>query len=153
SDESDAQVSDRPLDMAVSSFAPGAEIAKDKQIHVCVGFAAWEFRGQTPQAVDPLGTAIRIKKCDSCGAVEATSDDEGAPCAFCLPTTRSFDLYQPLGFRTDYSPRDYDDQTEWGSGSGSPELGWTADEPDPFTHERMAVTVRSRANVYTINDN
>src|SRR5262249_34372148 len=31
--------------------------------------------------------------------------------------------------------------------------GWTADEPEPFAHDRMSVTVRSRANVYTVNDN
>ena len=38
-----ASCRDRPLDMAVSSFAPGAEILRDKQIHLCVGFAAYDF--------------------------------------------------------------------------------------------------------------
>ena len=76
-DESSAQVSDRSLEFAVSSFSPGSEVARDKQVHVCAGFAAWEFRGSTPRAVDPLGTPIRIKKCDSCGAVEPSDAPTG----------------------------------------------------------------------------
>ncbi len=152
-DDASAQVSDRSLEMAVSSFSPGSEVARDKQIHVCTGFAAWEFRGRKPYTVDPLGTAIKVKRCDACGAVEATAEPADAPCTLCLGTTRVFDLYQPLGFRTDYSARDYDDQTERGASGSMPELAWAADEPQPFTYDRMSVTARHRASVFTINDN
>ena len=154
-DDASAQVSDRALEMAVSSFSPGSEIARDKQIHVCTGFAAWEFQGRRPRSVNPLGTALKVKKCDSCGAVEAgdVQANDGDPCVFCLGSTRVFDLYQPLGFRTDYSARDYDDQTERGAFGSMPELAWTPDEPEPFRYQKMSVTARDRADVFTINDN
>ena len=45
-DEDDAVVADRSLDLAISYFSPGAEVLKDKRMHVCVGFAAWEYRGR-----------------------------------------------------------------------------------------------------------
>jgi DEAD/DEAH box helicase domain-containing protein len=152
-DDAAAHASDRSLEMAVSSFSPGSEIARDKQIHVCTGFAAWEFRGRKPHPVDPLGTPIRVNKCDSCGAVAATHEETGESCALCLGTTMVFDLYQPLGFRTDYDARDYDDQTERGASGSMPELAWTPEEPKPFVYKQFSVTVRDRANVFTINDN
>jgi DEAD/DEAH box helicase domain-containing protein len=153
-DAASAQVSDRALEMAVSSFSPGSEVARDKQIHVCAGFAAWEFRGNRPYTVDPLGKAVRVSKCDACGAVEPTSgkttDDA---CPFCFGSTRAFDLYQPLGFRTDYDARDYDDQTERGASGSMPALAWTAEEPEATRYKRMSITARKRADVFTINDN
>jgi len=85
---------------ATTSFSPGSEVARDKQVHVCTGFAAWEFRGDRPQPVDPLGPPLTVKKCPECGAGQATGGPDGQPCEFCLATTGVFDLYQPLGFRT-----------------------------------------------------
>ena len=153
SDDASAQVSDRPLEMAVSSFSPGSEIARDKQIHVCTGFAAWEFRGRRPQPVDPLGPPMAVKKCPECGSIKATTAEEALACDFCFATTRVFDLYQPLGFRTDYHARDYDDQTSRGASGSMPELAWTPAEPDSHVFGGMSVTVRPGAEVFTINDN
>ena len=38
-------VIDRDLAIAVSSFAPGGQVVKDKAIHTAVGVASWVPRG------------------------------------------------------------------------------------------------------------
>lgn len=151
-DDDAAKVSDRPLDYAVSSFSPGAEVLKDKQTHLTVGFAAWEFRGGRPQPVNPLGEPLRVHRCPSCGAVE-TGREGDAACSVCHATTLSFDLFQPLGFRSDFDPRDFNDQVERGQGTSMPELAWTPDEPIPARLGALAVSVLPGARVFTVNDN
>jgi DEAD/DEAH box helicase domain-containing protein len=152
-DDADAQVSDRALDIAVSSFSPGSEVPRDKALHVCVGFAAWEFRGNRPNPVDPLGQPLEIRRCPACGAVEVGPSADGAPCSLCQSRTREFLLYQPLGFRTDFDARDYDDQSERGPAGSMPELAWTPEEPQPVQMAALSATVLAGASVFTINDN
>ena len=153
SDDQDAQVSDRSLDIAIAQFAPGAEVLRDKQLHVCVGFAAWEFRGSHPRPVDPLGPRLTIARCNSCGAVEPRQQHDTHPCRVCLATPRFFDLYQPLGFRTDYLPQDFDDQAERGFLGSLPELGWEPDSGSSREFGAITVQGRSGATVFSINDN
>ena len=52
-----AIVAERPLDMAVSAFAPGAQVVRDGLLHTVVGFADYEIKGRTASARDPLGPA------------------------------------------------------------------------------------------------
>lgn len=148
-----AVVTDRDIERAVSYFSPGAEVLRDKKVHVSVGFVAWTFKGSNASAVDPLGSPVILSRCPHCDAVEALSDGESIACSICDTTTTVFNLYQPLGFRTDYHPRDFDDQTERGAPTGWPQL---ALGPEPAAPERvgaMSIQVRAAANVFTINDN
>lgn len=154
SDDQEAQVADRSLDLAIAQFAPGAEVLRDKQLHTCVGFAAWDFLGRSPRPVDPLGPAITLAKCDSCGAVEARSDQSEALCSVCqVASPRVFDLYQPLGFRTDYAPQDFDDQAERGFLGSLPELGWSPQDEPGGSFGALTLHTRSGAQVFSINDN
>jgi DEAD/DEAH box helicase domain-containing protein len=154
SDDS-ATVSDRDLEIAVSSFAPGAEILRDKEVHVCVGFAAWQHkRPRVTPDPNPLGDALPLKRCQHCGSVELADPrhEEGGMCPVCQSSTDSFQLFQPRGFRTDYAPRDYDD-VERGHPIGMPQLGWTPEEAEQWAFGALRLTVRPGANVFTINDN
>lgn len=106
-----ATVSDRPLGLAVSAFAPGGQVVKDKRLHTAVGFVAYEVKGQKAVAVqDPLGPAVPTSVCDNCGDVvlQATAET----CRTCGDAVRSFSLHQPLGFRTTYEPVDYRDEND-----------------------------------------
>ena len=106
-----ATVSDRPLGMAVSAFAPGGQVVKDKRLHTAVGFVAYEVKG--PKAVpvsDPLGPAVITSACDNCGDVILHSTAE--TCRTCGEAVRLFPLHQPLGFRTTYDPVDYRDEND-----------------------------------------
>jgi DEAD/DEAH box helicase domain-containing protein len=149
-----AAVSDRDLEIAVASFAPGAEILRDKQVHTCVGFAAWEFQG--PRAIpapSPLGQPLHLRRCPQCESVELQDDGSaGAVCPVCQSEAVEFDLYQPLGFRTDYHPRDYDD-VERGQPISMPQLGWAPEELASNEWAALSLKPREGAEIFTVNDN
>lgn len=149
--EGHVQVSDRSLDIAISNFSPGAEVTRDKLIHTCVGFVAWEYKGQIPYPIDPLGEPISIGRCWECSNVETVASNQ-SQCSVCEALISPFDMYQPLGFRTSYKTREYDDQPNRG--------------PIPFIQLRFDPQVSSKsrfasikaqtsgnAQVFKINDN
>lgn len=104
-------VSDRPLGIAVSSFAPGSQVIRDKQLHTAVGFIAYEFRqGKASPVANPLGPFVPTTVCVQCGDVQLGEAPNA--CAVCGGQLRDFDLYQPLGFRTTYEPIDYRDEND-----------------------------------------
>ena len=121
-DEERAEVTGRPLDIAVSSFSPGAEILRDKEIHVCHGFGAWRFENNKAVPIDPLGDAIIISRCPECDATVPADSTEPRECSVCQTQMNVFKMFQPLGFRTTYQPRDYDDQAERGPLLSPPQL-------------------------------
>jgi DEAD/DEAH box helicase domain-containing protein len=150
----EALVTDRSLDMAIAMFAPGSEVVRDRQIHVCVGFAAYDFRGNTPYAIDPLGPSLHLKRCLECSAVaNIQTGDDPDTCQVCLATTEIFDLYQPLGFRTDFQPRDYDDEVDTGVPTGFPQLNLKDPATSEYQHGTTTVAIYEQAEVFTINDN
>lgn len=153
SDSGLAQVADRSLDIAVTAFAPGAEILKDKQIHTCVGFVAWDFRRRPPAAADPLADSLRVLRCESCGAVQVVTSLDPAQCPVCGVQNSPFQMYRPAGFRTDYHPRDFDDQAERGAPLGPPQLGFAGELPQSAAVGRCRLTVLQNADVVLVNDN
>lgn len=152
-DDAGAIVSDRPLDMAISSFAPGAEITKDKRIHVCVGFAAYEVNARGTFAVDPLGEPTQLLRCADCGAIALDGPPDDAHCHVCDGQLLLFDLYQPAGFRTDFRARDFDDQAERGPAGGTPQLAWVAGDEPAEVVRGLSVYRRPECPVYVVNDN
>ena len=106
-----ATVSDRPLRMAVSTFSPGGQVVKDKQLHTAVGFVAYEVKGPKAIAVpDPLGPSVATSVCDTCGDV--ILHGTAGTCRTCGSAVRVFPLHQPMGFRTTYDPVDYRDEND-----------------------------------------
>lgn len=156
-EEEHATVSARSLDMAVSSFAPGSEVVRDGATNLCVGFAAFDraFRhgrsGLVPR--DPLGDPNRLLQCSMCNLVDQDVARISEPCRACGGPLEVLDLFQPLGFRTDYQPRDFDDQAERGPAASIPELAWLTGEHEPERVGGMQVHRAASAPVYVINDN
>ncbi|WP_433537208.1 DEAD/DEAH box helicase [Micromonospora sp. CA-249363] len=147
----DLVVSDRALDMAVGSFAPGAEVVRDGRIHTVVGFAAYEVRGRTALPIDPLGVSIRVSRCSECGWTALVEMAE--VCPVCSGTVNSFDMYQPLGFRTDYHGRDYDIDGDTVAVVGAPELAVASDPDQTSQIHGVLVDVYEMADILRINDN
>lgn len=151
-----SKVADREIGVAVSSFAPGAERVRDKRVHLCVGFAAWDFQAHRPVPVDPLGPPLRLGRCRECQSVDRVSQDgDSDACPVCkMGSYLVFDLYQPLGFRTDYGdPEDFDDETERGPVLSFPTIG-TSLQDLAWSHVGgCRVAVRPQEDVYIINDN
>ncbi len=147
-------VIDRPLDIAISQFAPGSETVKDGMIHTAIGVVHYMPAGTSiRQQPDPLGPARPIGLCRNCQAVDS-SLTPGTTCPACnavAPDFRVIQLSQPKGFRTSYGEsRDFDGLFEWTPRASRPKTGAT------FRH----LTRRSNfgvwagnETVFVINDN
>jgi hypothetical protein len=169
-------VIDRDLPIAVSQFAPGSQLVKDKAVHTVVGVAAWNPSpyGRPVEDPDPLGPSELVRYCRNCldltpisasdgttpvgGATEAgtaaatMSSDGAAACPLCgRPGAWSIlDLRQPHGFRTDFVPRRYEGSFDYAAAAGSPRV-----VPRTSSSSRIAeANVDSgRGRVYVVNDN
>ena len=148
-----AKVSERDMDMAISSFAPGAEVLRDKQMHLCVGFAAWDFKGNNAVDADPLGAPKRTARCQECDATRTIEGRDIGNCAVCGSSVEPFDLYEPRGFRTSFVPRDYDDHAERGPLLPPPQLSVGSQEPTSSRVLCLDAVSRTDADVYVVNDN
>ncbi len=148
-------VTDRALDMAISSFAPGAQTVKEGFVHTAIGFAAYDVVGSNARSKDPLGPEIPMVHCEECGTVDVTAGDgELASCEVCGSPTQRIALHQPLGFRTDYAPVDFDDMNEPVSSAGSPQLAVNPEgRTAPEVVGAISVRVLDQAEVVKVNDN
>lgn len=152
SKEGFAQVADRPLDIAISSFSPGAEVSRDKRIHTCVGFAAWEYQGQRPTPIDSLGKPVRVSRCYNCGNIGTDKSEMATECLVCEIPISSFDMYQPLGFRTSYKSRDYDDRPN-SRPLSSTQLSLSPHISSVNKYKALNIEISNSAQVFSINDN
>ena len=153
-DSERSSVADRSLDAAVGMFAPGAEITRDHQIHTVAGFAAYRLSATNSVSIDPLGQPIMVKRCGSCEAVYLNSQNDH-PCPICLDPMTEFEMYEPLGFRTTFKSRDYDDESDVSSPASSPRLVLGADVSPSNTYNfgTATLTTFEQARLVTINDN
>ncbi len=145
-------VSERSLGQAISMFSPGARIVRDGSVHVVAGFANWQPRfNNSMRAIDPLGNPSRIGTCEFCTATFI--DPASESCSVCGSTLRTFDMYQPSGFRTNYRKEDFDDESDESPNAGRPSIV-IADRPD---HETTLlgglVTTYDQARLLQVNDN
>lgn len=147
-------ISDRPLEMALSAFSPGAQVVKEGSLHTAVGFAAYDFKGPKAVPKDPLGPAIRLARCAECATVDIAKTDAPPACPACGGGTDLMPVHQPLGFRTDYYDQDFDDLNDPVSSAASPELAVNPDgKAGSEVVGAMTVHVLEQAEVVRINDN
>src|SRR5690606_33704550 len=93
-----------------------------------------------------------LLRCTYCGAV-AVREAIGSTCPICGREADTFDLYEPLGFRTDFWPVDFDDNFERGPASNRPQLGLNAPSRSTYRIGGLEVSTFEAADVFTINDN
>lgn len=145
----------RQIDIAISEFAPGSEIVKDKGVYTAVGLVDYERRGPTNwvSVNDPEGPASPVGLCRACAGV----DPAGSPaCPTCGGseadgTYRVTTVAEPRGFRTNYrEPEDYDGTFEFTPRSGHARLSVA----DPLQErQRGRLTIRhGKARVLVVND-
>ncbi len=155
-DMEDATVSDRNLAVAISNFAPGSEVIKDGRVHTVNGFASYVVRGRRVESVDPLGLPEAIERCPNCLKLQrrpVLNDLTPGICDVCASGTEVFTLYQPLGFRTDYSPQDYDEDLDSGPAASSPLVANLTDSLRTVYLGETTVTVHEMAQLVSVNDN
>ena len=112
------KVIDRDLAIAVSQFAPMAEVVRDGRVYTAVGIAAFEGVGAPPRhpASDALGVNRQIYLCRSCSFLSSEELGEVVTCPRCgngPDGFARFTMREPLGFRAGSSPRDFDGNFSW----------------------------------------
>jgi len=152
-----AKINSRSLDQAVSIFAPGAEVVREGRVHTCAGFAHYypTRGGKVIPANNPLGEKINLAQCAICNATEVEVDgEEVAQCGVCGGKVDVFPMYEPLGFRTDYEPRNFDETAESMTSVSSPQLAMTADPANPIVVGALKLIVSDEPRqVVRINNN
>jgi ATP-dependent helicase YprA (DUF1998 family) len=148
----------RNLRIAVSEFAPGNEIVKDKRVFRSSGvviYPPWRalpgsIRAKGP-FVERLGTRVI---CDTCGALGEATLEPGNACDVCEDgILRKRELVEPLGFRTDYSAGKAFD---WRLESGTRSLRAKLAELPPIERKveiRGVDGAFGAGTIYVINDN
>lgn len=145
-------VADRPLAMAVTNYAPGAEVVRDGLVHTAAGFVHYEKAGSSWSPRDPMGTAHDVVACPDCATtfIDRKADDD---CVSCGATVQRFTMYEPRGFRTTYKPRPYRID---GSRSHSKSLPtFVSAQNATVTEEVLSVDVRlyEQGKLLQYNDN
>lgn len=99
-------VADRPLAMAITNYAPGAEVVRDGLVHTAAGFVHYVKAGKSWLPADPLGSAHGVVSCLDCGTtwIDQSVDDT---CSTCGSEVSRFSMFEPRGFRTTYKPRPF----------------------------------------------
>lgn len=145
---------DRELSIAVSDFAPGAQLVKDKELHTAVGLADFYlYAGRVQENPDPAGPVETVALCRSClRLVPGGEPYQTCPtCGAGEPAYRQLQLAQPLGFRTDFRPVEYDGTFETSARAGAARVA--PDEATLRDDTVASAALRSgRGRVYTIND-
>jgi len=150
-----SDVVDRPLDLAISQFAPGSETVKEGMIHTAIGVVDYQLRGgRATEMPDPLGPAIPTGICRRCQSID-DSQTPSATCPLCGPLAgdqyQVVDLAEPRGFRTYYNTeRDYDGTFEWTPRATRPKLGFSG---PPLSPHRNFEIHSGTQTVHVINDN
>lgn len=161
----DCKATTRSLDQAVTMFAPGARVVKDKQDHFPVGFAHWEKFRNRLEGKHPLGSEIKLSRCEDCGVVLALDiwsgrRQEVAPdevisetCPGCGRPMDVFSAYQPKGFRSDYEPEDYDASLDAFNGYALSSLARVPSDKKSASVGSLDVEMLENKQVVTLNDN
>src|SRR5262249_51996060 len=143
----------RALEMAVSSFSPGAEVLKDKMIHTAHGFVAWSFPGGSAAPDDPLGPPYQVTRCQSCEATWLGEPPNSPTCVICPGALSQFRLHEPRGFRSLYIPIDYEDRAERGPLLPSPQLGLVPPDTPEAEVGGLYLQTLPQSRVVVVNDN
>jgi ATP-dependent helicase YprA (DUF1998 family) len=150
-------VIDRSLAMAVSQFAPGSQLVKDKAVHTAIGVADWQPSGGRVVAdPEPLGDGEEVAYCRRCLFL-AKGDDERVRDTIVCPSCGAVDGYglidlrQPRGFRTDFRPSDFQGSFDFTPTTGSSRI---VPAPDMIAESWKNATLRrGSGHIYVVNDN
>ena len=148
---------DRPLDIAISQFAPTAQTVKDDQLLTAVGVVDYRFGGNTVhENPNPLGPPITVAVCRRCQAL-VTDPIGNAQCPYCLAAEspdgyRQVYLSEPPGFRTWFPIHpDFSGGFEFAPRALRARMG--ASSHAPRVKQNFAVDAIPQAQVFRINDN
>jgi ATP-dependent helicase YprA (DUF1998 family) len=150
----------RNLRIAVSEFAPGNTIVKDKRIHTPVGLVTYSAWGVLPEKAKPRGPFYEEVErrwiCDRCGSLHPQNAEPelGSSCEWCEGgILHERILIEPFGFRSNYSKgRAFDWRIEPGTRALRAKLAALPESEVERTTGKLHGTFGA-GSIYVINDN
>jgi hypothetical protein len=141
----------RDLRIAISEFAPGNEIVRDKKLYRCWGLVSYE--GSSVENAHPYRNPHYIALCSECSRIALGNEEVNAPCGQCgKGIIEARKVIEPLGFRTDFAEegRSYEWGTERSLRASRARLG---NAPITRLHTIAGAEVGyGDGNVYLVND-
>lgn len=149
----DASTLDRDSAIAVSEFAPGSELVKDKAIHTAVGVVDFYQRvdGSWAQGAEPLGERQSAGLCKACVSISDGTTEACPVCGARDPEYAVIELAHPIGYRTSFRHRKYEQLSEPTARAGQPRLSVNNAELLPAV--KNAALRSANAEVVVVNDN
>lgn len=146
---------DREATIAVSEYAPGGELLKDKRVHVPIGITGNFQEGK--DRVGPSYKGIQIAGvCNSCLTVEVrngTSPESVSPsCAICGTTGPQYSVLQviePTAYRTSYIPQPYKGAGRQARRGTLPKIGFS--NPQRRVIANMSAPLLAGTRVFSIS--
>lgn len=150
----------RDIDMALSTFAPGHEIVKDKKVYKAVGVVDYEYSSKhliTPK-FNSLNTYPHpLNRCSCCG-YSTINQEATNKCPVCDHEMDKAKICSPLGFCVDFNkqPDDFNGSFDWYSPNSDIKLDCEQSLQSCPTVMNMAIrnnTIPSQGLVHLVNDN
>lgn len=148
----------RSLSLAISEFAPGSEIVKDKKVLKSVGIVSYSYR-QGRIVEEDLSESLRtgVQRCVNCKTVYSTSTDD-KKCSQCEYELKELNVISPKGFCVDYDypAKDFDGRFEFNSRAGEISLDPNSNLTNKVVLKNVLVSsnmIPDEGIVHQINDN
>lgn len=152
----DPNAVDRPLDIAISQFAPGSETVRDKQVLRSVGIVDYAPGHPTPRDVDGRGWE---SQCGVCYRCQALVSDPGTAtiCPVCQNNAqfRVIEVWEPHGFQVEPGELpDFNGRFEWQPRSSTGRIDCQASGDFlPLEGTNLSLWSEGDLSVLTVNDN
>ena len=151
----------RDIDMALSSFAPGHEIVKDKKVYRAVGVIDYEYSSE--HTIKPRFNSLNqypnpLFRCNCCGYSTINQKDEEKECPVCGSEMQTAKICSPLGYCVDYDApaEDFNGSFDWYSPNSEIKLDCEQSlQPCPNV-SNMSIRnniIPSQGLVHLVNDN
>jgi DEAD/DEAH box helicase domain-containing protein len=153
------EVVDRNEDLAISTFAPGCEIVKDKELLTSVGFITYKYENGSVKEKEGLNELpSQVLVCETCGFT-TLNNDINSKCPECEnETIKKVNACSPLGYCIDFEngTKDFNGNFDYNPVSTSLSLDADSKLESEFKVENLIVktNVSPREGiVHMINDN
>ncbi|WP_367331264.1 DEAD/DEAH box helicase [Sphingobacterium multivorum] len=119
----ESQLIQRTMDLAISEFAPGSEVVKDKRILKSVGVIGYKKVEGRNKIIDGRGSLDKVVfKCISCNTIYSKEPNKFL-CKVCDGELKPFPAISPLGFYVEEGEiKDFDGRFEFNARSGEVQL-------------------------------